>query len=196
MFVHFINKIYREFPIFLLVHNRLLCRMKNDVDVKFKNSLCALALFFSISIFPLIAFSQWTLYNELDCGFTLTLTCNDDGSRFSFSSSANPTEASWGSPSTISLPNVKCQCTDMNITLQSDRTSTNLSFSLHDYKNYISQGGDPNDFTNPSNHYIFCCCDNCTWKHPCDVQNGCGAIIIDALNCSITIQKPASPFCP
>ncbi len=164
-------------------------------EVRSKCSFISL-FFLAISFMPYRSFCQWSIDNGLNCDFTITLTCDGNNSIYSLNTLIDSFQGNWTAHKTINLNNFKCLSKNITILIQSNRTNSNLSFSLNEYKEYISSGGDPNDFTNPNNHYIFCCCEMCDWRHPCGILNGCGAIIIDELNCKFTIQKPVSPFCP
>jgi len=148
---------------------------------------------FSTSIWSSNVSGQWHIYNELDCDFIITLSCNKLGKSLFISDTLR---GKWGSPSITDISGINCNCTYLDISLESLSTNSILSFKFDDYNRYISIGGDPNDFTNPQNNFIFCCCNGCNTEAPCGIKNGCGTIIINYSVCSIYIQKPSSPFCP
>jgi hypothetical protein len=143
---------------------------------------------------PFYLSAQWSVRNELECDYTISLQCAGEVQNITVT---DELYGKWNTPSTFILPVFQNKhCDEWVLTLKSMRTNLLISFMLSDYYKYISNGGDPNDHTNPKNQFIFCCCKECDSQAPCGSENGCGVLNIDTKNFVISIQKPQSPYCP
>jgi hypothetical protein len=168
---------------------------KHQTQVILKISIALLMLFNLINTVQ----AQWTVISELDCPYKITITCDDDAS-----TGTSPTMCCnfWNDPGTYTINGPSCPCSNTHFTIDSDPTGYGngaKTFTLSYYLSQVSStyGGtghiDPNDGSDPSNEFLYCCCNTCPLTSPsydgC-IGNGCAAILINADACTITLKKP------
>lgn len=163
----------------------------NSVFDKIK--LIQLVIFLFL-FFPIIANCQFSVHNELNCDFSLTLKCNGSNSIFEEVRIGDSLHGDWGAPNFIELSNENlCGCDNLSISLKSNSSNHMISFTLKEYRRYLDTGGKLSDYANPLNTFIFCCRNFCNIKAPCAIESSCGYIEIEG--CTLKIKKPLPPFC-
>lgn len=141
-------------------------------------------------------FGQFTVYNVLNCPFKLLIENEEGGLIVQYFIDNDSLFGDWSNPTLIPFPHGGlCDNENFKITLESINTKNRTCFYYQDYFNYIQSGGYIDDFSNPSNKYIFCCGIDSDKRSPCATSNECAVIEIDQIRCILRLRKPEIPYC-